>query len=395
MIRSNFQSMFLQLSDALFRYRQFWQFQPMQQAALPQPDDFLPIVLRQQLHQLDLEQCLMVDSDNQRLGQLFGEFFPELPVFELASSKQQPAPAPFWLSTGVSGRKWQQISAFVATVGQHQRPVLEWCAGKGHLGRLFAQQTQQPVTSLEWQASLCQQGQALADALKLPQHFHQVDVLTEPTSQYFQANQQWVALHACGDLHRVGIAGAIAAKTEQLALVPCCYHLQAHSHYNYRSILGQQSVLTLSKSDLRLAVQGHATGGARIVRLSQQEMTWRHAFWAYAQSLGLIDYQPLTGIPKQLFNQDIHAFFEFACMKHQLPIPSSQQLSSALALAEQRLLTQRRLELVQHVFRRPLELYLVLDLAIWLEEQQYEVTLETLCAESLTPRNLLLQAIRR
>lgn len=395
MIRPNFQSMFLQLAEALLQYRQFWQFQPMQQAVLSDPADFLPAALRQRLNQLDLEQCLALDSDNQQLSQFFSEFFPELPTFSLPCCDNKPVQAPFWLSTGVSGRKWQQISAFVAAVGQRERPVLEWCAGKGHLGRLLAQQTQQPVTSLEWQATLCQEGQALADGLKLPQHFQQVDVLTEPTLQFFQPNQQWLALHACGDLHRVGIAQAIKAGTAQLALVPCCYHLQDQPNYMYRSTIGQHSMLTLRKADLRLAVQGHATGGARIVRLSQQEMTWRHAFWAYAQSLGTVAYQPLVGIPKQLFNQDIHAFFEYACIKQQLPMPSSQEVNSVLTLAQQRLLAQRRLELVQHVFRRPLELYLVLDLAIWLEEQQYQVSLETLCAESLTPRNFLLQAVRR
>jgi len=48
---------------------------------------------------------------------------------------------------------------------------------------------------------------------------------------------------------------------------------------------------------------------------------------------------------------------------------------------------------VQHLFRRPLELWLVLDVAMYLQEQGYQVSLSELCAPELTPRNLLLQAV--
>ena len=52
------------------------------------------------------------------------------------------------------------------------------------------------------------------------------------------------------------------------------------------------------------------------------------------------------------------------------------------------------LELVRHLFRRPLELWLVLDYAVFLEEQGYRVRLGTFCDRQLTPRNLMLDAVR-
>ncbi len=54
----------------------------------------------------------------------------------------------------------------------------------------------------------------------------------------------------------------------------------------------------------------------------------------------------------------------------------------------------RNLELVRGLFRRPLELWLLLDRALFLEEQGYQVRLGTFCAHELTPRNLLLLAER-
>jgi hypothetical protein len=50
----------------------------------------------------------------------------------------------------------------------------------------------------------------------------------------------------------------------------------------------------------------------------------------------------------------------------------------------------RNLELLRGLFRRPLELWLVLDRALFLQEQGYGVRLGTFCETPLTPRNLLI-----
>ncbi len=52
------------------------------------------------------------------------------------------------------------------------------------------------------------------------------------------------------------------------------------------------------------------------------------------------------------------------------------------------------MELVRHLFRRPLEIWLALDRALFLEEQGYEVELGAFCDKPMTPRNLLIRAVR-
>jgi hypothetical protein len=51
-----------------------------------------------------------------------------------------------------------------------------------------------------------------------------------------------------------------------------------------------------------------------------------------------------------------------------------------------------RLSIVRHAFRRPLEIWLVLDLACYLEQQGYSVSIGSFCDRQLTPRNLLISA---
>jgi hypothetical protein len=78
-----------------------------------------------------------------------------------------------------------------------------------------------------------------------------------------------------------------------------------------------------------------------------------------------------------------------------LAVPTAVQLADLLPLAERALLQQRQLELLQHLFRRPLELWLVLDMALALQEAGYQYSVQQLCDDSLTPRNLLLQGWRQ
>jgi hypothetical protein len=52
------------------------------------------------------------------------------------------------------------------------------------------------------------------------------------------------------------------------------------------------------------------------------------------------------------------------------------------------------LDLIRAMFRRPLEIWLNMDKALWLQAHQYEVSLSTFCERQVSPRNILLQAKR-
>ncbi|WP_213083289.1 hypothetical protein, partial [Escherichia coli] len=77
-----------------------------------------------------------------------------------------------------------------------------------------------------------------------------------------------------------------------------------------------------------------------------------------------------------------------------LPEPGERNWAALEAAGWQRLAEVRNLELVRGLFRRPLELWLLLDRALYLEEQGYRVRLGSFCDYHLTPRNILLLAER-
>ena len=346
-----------------------------------------------------------LDNDVQQQAYYFSKDFPSL--FDwLARSEPMPVntvtlPAiPFWLHTDIPGRKWQQIQLFCAA-SRHQTPrntvapAIEWCAGKGHLGRLHCWLHEQPVVSIEWQKSLCEQGQQHANKLKLAQHFINADIHKLPLSAELDS-PYWMALHACGDLHCDFLHTAVQHQAAAIALAPCCYHRQKAPHYQALSQAAQESSLpnTLNLQALRLAQQNQVTAGNRERKQRARELNWRFGYENLRQiQQPNTSYKNLPSTQKQSF-ENFEQFCQWAAEYHQLTLPFNTQWQHFEDVGKQERLFMMQRDAVRHCFRRPLELWLALDKAVFLEERGYTATLQNFCENEISPRNLLLLANR-
>jgi hypothetical protein len=219
-------------------------------------------------------------SDNEALWAWAGELMPDWRAgFEL--SRIPGSDRTTTTDTGISswhipGRKQAQIDAFASAVGEPVAPVLEWCSGKGHLGRRLAGRWGCDVLSLDHDACLCQEGIALAARAKVTQDFVTADALV-PESTGYIAGRHAVALHACGDLHRV-LLRSVAGNAMALDLVPCCYYRISSTRYRG---FNPESSLPLSRDELHLAVTDSTTLGARDRRLRDEAMARKLGYLAW------------------------------------------------------------------------------------------------------------------
>lgn len=401
-----FQQQFLQLSQVLQHYQAYWRLTPFTCTELPWTDPRL----QQVLHGFSDQQIALIDQNSQLQQQYFSDFFPQLfnlPSITSASKPKTIAELPFWLTNGITGRKLGQIEALCQHWHSSSRPIVEWCAGKGHLGRMLAYRFEQPVISLEWQQELCQQGEQLANQFSLPQHFIQVDVLSSglsselgssvnsPLAAVLKPKQHVVALHACGQLHISMLQQAVQAGCEYIHLAPCCYHLIAESCYQPLSDLAQQHNLVLDQQQLKLIVQGQVTAGERIERLRHTEVHWRLSYELLRQHYtGDSQYRPLASAGKHWFSADFSDFATWAAQQHQWPLPDNINWQVFLSAGAKRQQLIQRIELVRHLFRRPLEHWLLLDKMLYLQQHGYTVDAIEFCDYQLTPRNLLLTATK-
>lgn len=300
------------------------------------------------------------------------------------------------LSVDVPGRKLAQIQAFTSHLQFRRHPThwLDWCSGKGHLGRWLTQGDQR-LTCLEYDPALVESGSALSQRLGLDARHLQQDVLADDCSQRLTQEHTPVALHACGDLHVRLLQLASRNGCSQLAVAPCCYNRIAGRQYQPLSTAAQASALQLSRDDLGLPLSETVTAGARVRRQRNQSMAWRLAFDLLQRQLrGIDEYLPTPSLPSEWFSKPFAHFCHDLATLRGVTSPGDQDWVALEAQGWQRLAEVRNLELLRNLFRRPLELWLLLDRALYLEEQGYSVRLGTFCEYPLSPRNLLLLAER-
>jgi hypothetical protein len=155
----------------------------------------------------------------------------------------------------------------------------------------------------------------------------------------------------------------------------------------------QKERCTLNAEQMRLAVQETVTAPARVRALRIKANQWRLGFDALQRWLRNDDhYLPVPSHPTALMHGSFGEFCEWAALRKSLSLPTTIELEYWEQKGRERWQQVCQHELVRHLFRRPLELWLVLDYALFLEEQGYGVRIGEFCSRNLTPRNLLLDA---
>lgn len=345
------------LDQFLIEHQQLWKPRPFTTLQLPwettHPE--LAAYLRQR-SLADAE----ADSAPDRLPAPFPQLAEQARQLATLGSLAQTnlPPAAHRLDVAVPGRKWQQIEAFAShlTFREQPRHWLDWCSGKGHLGRRLLQPGQH-LTCLEYDADLVAAGQALSAHHHLQaQHVHQ-DVMASDSARHLADDKSVVALHACGDLHVRLLQLASQQGCRQLAVAPCCYNRIAAQQYQALSTAAQASSLLLSLDDLGLPLSETVTAGARVRRQRDTSMARRLGFdLLQRQQRQSDEYLPTPSLPVAWLEKPFEQYCRDLAELKQLPVSGDPDWAMLEAAGWQRLAEVRNLERVRNLFRRPLEL---------------------------------------
>lgn len=314
-------------------------------------------------------------------------------IGELPAARAREASAR--LSTDVPGRKWMQIQAF-AQRAFFSRPVshwVDWCAGKGHLGRFLAQDGA-ALTALEFDPALIAAGQSLSAHHGLHRAHHVLqDVLAPDAGRHLGPQSTPVALHACGELHVALLRQACATRSPSLAIAPCCYNRITDVLYTPLSKAGAASALQLDRRDLGLPLTETVTAGQRVRQQRDQSMARRLAFDALQRQVrGEDSYLPTPSLASHWLKVPLSEYCTHLADAKGIVLPRGIDWPVLEETGRRRLAEVRNLELVRGLFRRPLEVWLLLDRALYLRERGYNVELGTFCDVRVSPRNLMLVA---
>lgn len=328
------------------------------------------------------------------------------------------SPLPTRLSWRVPMRKQQQVGAFVEAVHSLLPPaatIVDWCAGKGHLARTLALKCGRQVACIEQDPALCRKGEQLDRRAGVSCRWLNADV-HEARAHRLLRDASAVALHACGELHRELVVNAPQRGAVALSLAPCCYHRERHhnrrgrparlggvrplpppppiSRYEPLSSVLRRAGLAPDEHALRLATAAEVVASSRVIREREREQVFRLGLdLLLRQATGEDRYHALPPLPARWLRQGFTALVEQVSDALDILLPR-RDLHAVEQQAWSRLHRVRALGLVRGIFRRPLELWLALDAALYLEEQGYRVRVGTFCPREVTPRNLLIHAAR-
>lgn len=160
--------------------------------------------------------------------------------------------------------------------------------------------------------------------------------------------------------------------------------------------LALSSGLLLSKQDLSLSMQQSVVSGYREQRHRITEVSWRLAFDLIQREIrGVNEYMSLPSIKQSLLTGSFSAFCTWAAQQKKITLPDNLAYERYELNGRERFLTIRRIEIVTHAFRQLLERWLLLDRVLFLKENNYDVSLFNFCSSSVTPRNAMIQAIKK
>ncbi len=308
--------------------------------------------------------------------------------------------SPFW-HRGVKGRKLGQVQAFLATVdgvlAHGDGPVVEWCSGVGHLGRLAAWTHERPGLLLEKDPALCRPyvGRGV-EVPAIPVEHRCVDVLEDDVHHMVPEAGAILGLHACGRLSdRLAEVGHRSG-ARVLAFSPCCSHRRFSSApWQAMSEAGRATGLQLDDMALRLSVLDVGPSpGRRVERRRIQRIHRVAADLLAREATGVDAYHGFASVPRPWSDLPMGEFIERIRARHDWPVPDDWDPDELLRRATTLDRQMRALGVVRGWFRRPLERFLVQDRAAWLQEQGWQVRMGTFCERSLTPRNLMVVAHR-
>ena len=304
----------------------------------------------------------------------------KLPELSLA---QEPLPEE--VERGMGQKKRHEARAIKSFLKEKTyRSFVDIGSGKGHLSMAL-------LAKMEGESLCVDMDPKLQEAGRKKMRSHCPDMLERIRYEnlFFDAKAQLapvpgallLGLHACGDLS-VEIMDFHLKKERDLLSFGCCYHKS--SRFNLSS-LAKSDPLELSFHGLTLATRANRS-------LGEVEFSRRQKVKLYRYILHMIlvdelgeDFSP-TG---SAHYTDYSLPFRDYCAKH---APRSKELDLESLFAKYASSDMLADYLLSETFRAPLgrllEIYLLLDRALYLEERGSKVELRTFFDSELSPRNI-------
>jgi SAM-dependent methyltransferase len=328
-------------------------------------------------------------------------------------------------------RKRAQVDAFASLVlplAANAARVVDVGSGHGHLTRAIAERIALPVVGLERDVALAERARGLPSAASLDLDFAVTDVLRDGLA--LAPGDCVIGLHVCGELGDAiveSVAAANASGTQGphgtrdahgtqgrgvgvgVAIIGCCLQKRrAPSRRPLCDAPGLSGALDLPRRLLglsNLTARDDGVEATRAQNLAGRER--RLALHRLLSIAGVGSADPgvdggagaalrlgaeIEGLNRRASRLDLPLLVERAFALRRLPAPSAAAIEAAAAWAAVQHGRARRLSLPRALLARVLEVFVLLDRALYLERHGLAVTVGEAFPAAVSARNLAIVA---
>lgn len=313
---------------------------------------------------------------------------------ELPQSKLGATKLPTEITTKLSQKKSHELALLKTKIDLSKKEkIIDIGGGIGHTSLSAVYNTQKKSLCVDQDPELLKKG-----VLKLKKtdsiNFEQVKFTHKKISRDspFKTNTSnlTIGLHSCGDLS-VEIINSILGTKNELILFGCCYHKIEKGLY--QSQASSENKLSLSTNALHLASRSAKKIGK--LEIEKRKIFKRHRYSLHYfmhdnfQSVfkgignsGAKDYQKPFG----LYAKSIKTYTELDKIKES-ELETFYELPKTIKIFKDNF----NADIIRLLLGRLIELYIILDRALYLQEHGHDVLLTELFDRSLSPRNIMLE----
>jgi hypothetical protein len=283
--------------------------------------------------------------------------------------------------------------------------VVDIGGGIGYLAQSIANYYFYPVTSIDMDPVLQntgrlrnlknqRKGSTLVNYLQ-----EKLDLGNEKLIPLFNNKTISLGLHTCGELANTHLEMAIKGQSGALINLGCCYYkLSKNNTYNISQFAQTNQNLKLNMYALTLATLAHKQMGHWDFQFKNMVKNYRYAFHMYLfHEKGITDFLSVGNSSQRYYEGDFASYAKEQMKRLNIEHTDSDESLNNFFQDPTRTRLIRRMILagiLRGIYGRPLELYLLIDRALYLEENGYTAKLVPYFDEELSPRNIGIQAIK-
>ncbi|MFZ4715176.1 MAG: methyltransferase [Bacteriovoracaceae bacterium] len=288
----------------------------------------------------------------------------------------------------------------------HLSHVIDIGGGVGFLAQSLSNYYLKPVTSIDMDATMQKTGrerneQNQKKGSSLVNYVQaKLELGNSKLVSLFSKDSLSLGLHTCGELANTHFQMAVKGEAGALINFGCCYYKLSYNNcLNVSQFAKENPHLDLNMYALTLATLAHKQTDQEVYQNKNIVKRYRYSLHLYLHDMmGLTDFQALGNSHYTLYQGD---FGHYALEQmSRLGIEHNETVESFNQFFEDekrsRLVKRMILSgILRGIYGRPLEMYVLVDRALYLEENGYQVALIPYFEEEISPRNIGIRAIRQ